>query len=168
VRERFAVALAGSPFGVKGFVRIRSLSGEYEHLTRLTHVSLRQGERETPWEIEEIIPIPRALAMKFRGIDTPEAAKTLNGAEIVADRGQAAPLRDGEWYVEDLKGLAVVSVSGETLGHITNALEGGGGSLIEIRLVSGETRLAPFRNEFFGDIKPETGRAVLLHTWVLE
>ena len=168
MRERFTAARIGPPFGVKGFVRIRSLSGEYEHLTRLSRVAARQGERERIWEIEEVIPVSRGLAMKFRGIDTPEAAKTLAGALIILDRDQAAPLKTGEFYVEDLTGLAVVSVSGETLGHITGVLEGGGGSLAEIRLVSGEIRLAPFRNEFFGDINLETGQAVLLHPWILE
>jgi 16S rRNA processing protein RimM len=144
------------------------LSGEYEHLARLSRAAVRQGESERLWEIEAVIPVPRGLAVKFQGIDTPEAAKALRGALIMADREQAAPLKAGEFYVEDLTGLAVVSTLGDALGHITGVLEGGGGSLAEIRLVSGEVRLAPFRNEFFGDINLETRRAVLLHTWVLE
>ncbi|MDR2486044.1 MAG: ribosome maturation factor RimM [Treponema sp.] len=166
--ERFVAALIGAPFGVKGFVKVRSLSGEYDHLRRLKSVVIRLGGAERLWEVEESIPINRALAMRFRGIDSPEAAKSLNGAELITDRAHAAPLKDNEFYVEDLQGLAVISDSGEALGHITGVVEGGGGSLVEIRLVSGEVKLAPFRNEFFGDIRLETGKAVLLCPWVLE
>jgi 16S rRNA processing protein RimM len=69
--------------------------------------------------------------------------------------------------------MAVVETSGGSeesgfLGVITDVLDTGGGSLVEIRLPSGELRLVPFRNEFFGDINPETRRAVLLNRWILE
>ena len=40
--------------------------------------------------------------------------------------------------------------------------------LAEIALDSGEKRLVPFKNEFFGDIDIQNGRAVLLNRWILE
>lgn len=167
--ERFAVALVGAPFGVKGFVKIRSLSGEYEHLKRLDAVILRLGDRERLWEIERTVPVNQSLAMKFKGIDTPEGAKELTGAEVITDRSHAAPLKADEFYVEDLQGLEVVSIAetAEVLGCITSVVEGGGGNLAEIRLNSGELKLVPFRKEFFGDINLETRQAVLLETWIL-
>jgi 16S rRNA processing protein RimM len=169
VTQRFAVALVGGPFGIQGYVKVQSLSGEYEHLSRLSSVALRLKGEETIWEIEKVRKIHQRLAIKFRGIDDPEAAKALAGAEIIADRNQAAPLGKDEFYVEDLLGLAVVSEAGEILGHISGIAEGGGGSLAEIRLSSdGTVKFAPFRNEFFGDIRLEIGQAVLLHPWVLE
>jgi 16S rRNA processing protein RimM len=168
VTERFVVGLVGAPFGVKGFVKVRSLSGEYDHLSRLDSVTLKLGGAEKFWEVEDTLLINRGVAVKFRGIDTPEAAKELNGAEMIANREHAAPLEANEFYVSDLQGLAVISASGELLGRIVSVVEGGGGSLAEIRLNSGEVKLAPFRNEFFGDISVEAGTAVLLCPWVLE
>jgi 16S rRNA processing protein RimM len=70
--------------------------------------------------------------------------------------------------VEDLRGLPVRNDRGEILGEILNVLEGGNGQLIELRLPGGELRLVPFIREFFGEVDPEQGRAVLLHEWVLE
>jgi 16S rRNA processing protein RimM len=105
--------------------------------------------------------------MKFAGVDAPEEAKALKGAEIIADRVHAAPLKPGEFYVEDLKGLEVAG-DGEVLGRIMDIIEGGGGELAEIRLNSGEVRLVPFRGEFFGDISLKTGKAALLERWILE
>ena len=108
------------------------------------------------------------LLIRFIGIDSPEAASTLKGAQIVVEREYAAPLKEGEYYVEDLKGLEVVSAEGESLGHIIGMTEGGGGDLAEVKLLSGAARLAPFRKEFFGDVDLEQGRIVLLEPWVLE
>ena len=166
-------ALVGSPFGLKGFVKIRSLSGETGHLARLKQVCLRQGDKEKVLEVEETAPAAAsALLMKFAGIDSPEEAKTLKGAEILTRRFQAAPLKEGEFYIEDLKGLAVLSPcedsSGLVRGHIADVLEGGGGFLAEIRLPSGERKFVPFRKEFFGDIDIDSKTAVLLETWILD
>ncbi|MDR3335490.1 MAG: ribosome maturation factor RimM [Treponema sp.] len=169
--ERFVVGLVGAPFGLQGFVKVRSLSGEYEHLQRLTQVVLRQGDGEKTWEVEASALVHEALVMKLKGIDTPEGVKTLTGAELVSDRAHAAPLQPDEFYVEDLRGLEVVGLSAEegevVFGRINNVIEGGGGSLVEVRLPSGELKLVPFRNEFFGDISLERGRAVLREPWVL-
>jgi 16S rRNA processing protein RimM len=163
--ERFVAALAGPPFGLKGFVKIRSLSGEFEHLLRLKQVVLRQEGREQVREIEAAEAPP--LIMKFRGFDSPEAARALAGAELLVSRDEAAPLRQGEYYVEDLKGLEVWE-GAEVLGSVNDILEGGGGSLAELRLKNGETRLVPFRDEFFGEIDLEGKRIRLLCRWILE
>jgi 16S rRNA processing protein RimM len=172
VTGRFVTALAGSPFGLKGFIKIRPLSGESAHLFRLRSVILRRDGVERRYEVEETAGIPPLVAMKFAGIDSPEAAKTLTGAELLIDREEAAPLGPGEFYVEDLKGLEVSAAFGENrgeiLGRITGVLEGGGGSLAEIRLNDGSLRLVPFRKEFFGDIDLDKGRAELLAGWILE
>jgi len=70
--------------------------------------------------------------------------------------------------VEDLKGLEVIDGEGKALGHIVDLIEGGGGNLAEVKLLSGARRLAPFRKEFFGDVSLEEGKIVLLESWVLE
>jgi 16S rRNA processing protein RimM len=171
VTESFVIGLVGAPFGLKGFVKVFSLSGETGHLARLGEITLRQGEAERVYAVEavEVQGTPsRTLLMKFAGFDSPEEVKTIGGAEIVADRDNAAPLKPGEFYVEDLKGLELTAAdNGEVLGRITDVVEGGGGELAEVRLNSGESRMVPFRKEFFGEISLETGKAALLERWIL-
>lgn len=108
------------------------------------------------------------LLMRFTGIDSPEAARLLSGSEIIVDREYAAPLKEGEYYVEDMKGLQVVTAEGRIMGHLSDVLEGGGGQLAEVTLASGEKRLAPYRKEFFGDLNFREGTIILLEPWVLE
>jgi 16S rRNA processing protein RimM len=165
--ERFVAALIGPPFGLQGFVKVHSLSGEIQHLLTPRQFTLRRGNREQVWELEAVEAAASSLLMKFRGIDSPEAAKTLAGAELLVNRDEAAPLGQGEYYIEDLKGVEVYAGT-ESLGTITAILEGGGGSLAELCLKTGETRLVPFRDEFFGDIDIEGRRAELLCRWILE
>jgi len=179
--NQFVAGIVGAPFGLKGFVKVKSLSGETAHLLRLKSATLRRDGREWIAGIAESSAAPPALIMRFEGFDSPEAAKALSGAELLVGRDGAAPLRPGEFYVEDLKGLAVTLPGpdagggangavgeGEVIGHIASVIEGGGGDLAEIRLLGGETRLVPFRPEFFPVVDIEGGRAALAHAWVLE
>jgi len=165
---RFTLGLVGSHFGLEGFVKVRPFSGETAHFFRLKNVTLRQDGAEKPWDVAEVVLRGNFLLMRFAGINNPETARLLGGAEIIVDREYAAPLKEGEYYVEDLKGLKVLTVEGQALGHITDMLEGGGGQLAEVKLPSGEKRFAPFRNEFFGDVNLGEGTIMLLEPWVLD
>jgi len=168
VTEKFIIALVGSPFGVKGFVKIHPCSGEIEHLLKLESVIISKDGKERPFKIVEIVPAPHSVLMRFEGIDNPEKAKSLSGAQLLAGRECAAPLGEGEFYIEDLKGLSVIVENGETIGLLTDIIEGGGGELAEIKLSTGEERLIPFRREFFSEIDPKKGRLILKNTWILE
>jgi 16S rRNA processing protein RimM len=171
---RFVTALIGQAFGIEGFVRVRSLSGEIKHLYSLSTVVLRDKSGEKNYEIEAFRQNDKELLVRFKGVDTPEAAKKLSGAELLVSREEAAPLGEGEFYIEDLKGLNLVagdapsSLAAPPLGVITGIIEGGGGFLVEARLASGETKLIPFRKEFIGTISLEAKSAELLNSWILE
>jgi len=166
--DKFIIGLIGAPFGVKGFVKIHPCSGEIEHLLKLQSVTVSKDGEERLLQIEETASAAPAVLMRFAGIDSPEKAKSFAGAQILAGREQAAPLKKGEFYIEDLKGLTVVSEKAETIGRITDIIEGGGGELAEIELADGEKRLVPFRREFFSEISPEKGKVVLQNLWILE
>ena len=178
--EKFIVGLVGAPFGLKGFVKIKSLSGEFEHLLKIKTVTVRKEQKERVLQVEESEIIGgepgqgrtkgkfAAVIMRFSGFETPEMAKTLNGAELLADREHAAPLYSDEFYVEDLKNIEILSPDNEVLGKIVDIIEGGGGDLAEIKLNSGEIKLIPFRKEFFSDINPKKGNATLQNLWILE
>ena len=170
--ERFVAGIVGAPFGLDGFVKVKSLSGEIDHLLRLTSVTLRQDGKERTLAVEESDAAGPVALMRFAGFHSPEAAKALNGAELLVSREEAAPLQPGEFYVEDLKGLAVLAGggdgNGEALGHVAAIIEGGGGDLVEIRLNSGELRLVPFREEFIAAVELDKGRVLLHNLWVLE
>ena len=169
--EKFIIGQVGAPFGIKGFVKVRPSSGEIDHLLKLQSVIIVKDGKEKLLNIEESAPSHgggvMSVLMRFEGIDSPEAGKTLNGAQLLAGRDQAAPLGNGEFYIEDLKGLPVFG-DNEEIGHITDIIEGGGGELAEIKLTNGEKRLIPFRKEFFIEINPAKGRVLLQNLWILE
>jgi len=168
VIEKFIIGQIGAPFGIKGFLKIRPLSGETGHLLKLQSVIVSKDGNEQMLQIEESACAPSAVLMRFKGIDSPEKAKAFSGGQLLAGREQAAPLNKGEFYIEDLKGLPVIAENHEIIGHITDIIEGGGGDLAEIKLTGGEKKLVPFRHEFFPEINPAKGKIKLQNLWILE
>jgi 16S rRNA processing protein RimM len=165
---RFIAGIIGAPFGLDGFVKVKPLSGEIDHLLMLKSATLRQNGKESVLAIEESAPKPPVIIIRFAGFHSPEAAKALAGAELIVSREEAAVLKTGEFYVEDLKGLAVLDEKLQLLGYINAIIEGGGGDLAEITLNNGKRKLVPFRKEFFSGIDLENRRVTLNNLWVLE
>jgi 16S rRNA processing protein RimM len=171
--NRFVAGVLGQPFGLEGFIKLRSFSGETAHLERLSQMLLCKNGVTAAYSVAEIRSWPGVCHVRFAGFDTPEKAKTLSGAEIVVERKDAAPLGEDEFYIEDLKGLNLVSdgknaPAGVVFGMITGVVEGGGGNLLEMKLENGAARLVPFRDEFVGEVSLEKGVVVLTAPWVLE
>ncbi len=184
--ELLATGWIRGAFGLDGFVKVESFSGEYEHFLEFDTVFLqipakKIGEKnitEVRFEVEQTILRPTGALLKLKGIDTPEAAKVLAGSEVFIPRNKAAVLKKGEVYVHDLCNCYLVC-EGTRIGKITSVAEGGGGYLLEIlkeKDCAGKTSEAaavsvfyvPFNKEFIGEIDIKAGTVELMHRWILE
>ncbi|GMO25576.1 MAG: hypothetical protein Ta2F_00930 [Termitinemataceae bacterium] len=175
----FTAAILGPPFALEGFLKVRSLSGEYSHIVNLKSAVIKfalqntkTNEQAVPQkktlEIECFKELGADLLVKFKNIDTAEEAKKISGSELLVERAFAAECGKDEYYIEDIKGLNVLNAAGSLLGNIADIVEGGNGSLAEIKLLDGKSKFAPFRDEFFGEIDMENQKIVLLSDWILE
>jgi len=162
-------------FGVEGFVKIESCSGEYEHFLNLKEITLQFPAHEAEnrnleihYQVEQCIVRSTDALLKLRGINSPEAARKLHGANILVPRDMACPLERGEFYIDDLCNSVLV-YRGNTVGTIADVVEGGGGFLLEVsEAAAGRTVYVPFRSEFIGKINIPEKQVELMHRWILE
>ncbi|MBQ9495178.1 MAG: 16S rRNA processing protein RimM [Treponema sp.] len=191
--QQFVVGFVRASHGIAGECKVESASGSYEHIARLKEVALRHGETTKTCSIVSARFASSCLLVKFAGIDSPEEVRKYNGWEIVVPREYAYQLKEGEWYIEDLKNCSLIyenrnglsnSVSIETIGTITDVLEGGEAYLFEVRLseecsvladnikrtASGKPRTVyvPFVDEHIGTIDIENKTVLLMHLWIVE
>ncbi|MFP4267910.1 MAG: ribosome maturation factor RimM, partial [Spirochaetaceae bacterium] len=89
--EALAVGVIRTSHGVRGYVKVSSLSGEVEHLLSLKTVLVRNKNREKEYRVEDTRPFKKGILLKLEGIETPEEGKALAGAELWVDREEAAP-----------------------------------------------------------------------------
>ena len=187
------VAFVRGSHGLSGEFKVESASGRYEHIAQLKEVALRQKGQTTLYKVERVEGSDNAFYMKLAGIDSPEAAKKLNGAELRVPREKAVQPKEGEWLIEDLKQCSLVYCESENgladgapvvIGSITDVLEGGAGDLLEVVLsescsllddsvkqTSGgkpRTVLVPFNDTHVGKVDVEAKTVQLKHLWILE
>lgn len=166
-KDLMVIGRLGSPFGILGFLRVHSYSGETGHFGNLSEVLLdRDGER-TRLRVEEIRVNAHDVFMRLSGCSSPEDARAWVGWEILVPRSLASPLGPGEYYIADLEGCAL-TFKGSRVGTILAVQEGGGASLLEVKKDSGKTVLLPFRNEFIGRVDIQARELELLVDWILE
>ncbi|MFW6289139.1 MAG: ribosome maturation factor RimM [Spirochaetota bacterium] len=164
--DELVIGRVRTAHGVRGELKVESMSGETDHFGSLATVTLVSGDRRHELAVEGVRVVHRAVLLKLAGVDSPEDAKRWRGWEIVAPRRYAAPLREGEYYYGDLVGLRVLC-DGTERGVVADVWEGGETVLLGIELPEGGQRLVPFQAAFVGEVDLEAGALELLNDEVL-
>ena len=162
MRQELVIGRVRTAHGVRGELKVESLSGEVEHFLDLESVTLVRGDDRRTLTVESVRAAHRVLLIKLEGVDSPEVAKKWRGWEIAVSRESASPLADDEYYLADLVGMRVV-FEGVERGTVSAILEGGKTALLEVALPEGERRIVPFQSEFVGDVDLE-GETLTLET----
>jgi len=114
------------PFGVKGEMKIELMTDfpdRFKGLRRVVLVS-PQG-KETDFEVLAVRYANNVPYLQFKGYDSPEKARALNGWFVKVSEKDAVPLPEGSYYWFDLIGMEVFSESNENLGTIVDIFETG-------------------------------------------
>jgi len=127
------LGFVGAPFGVRGWVKLRSHTDPPERL--LEHRSLSVG-REGAWveyRIEERGRSGGVPTAKLSGIEDRTQAATLRGAQIRVPRAELPPRRANDFYRADLIGCEVVNLDGAALGVVQHFVETAAQALMVVR-----------------------------------
>src|SRR5277367_4657881 len=117
------LGFVGAPFGVRGWVKLRSHTDPPERL--LEHRELQIG-RAGGWRTYRIESTGRsggALTAKLAGIEDRDQAAALRGAEIRVPRIDLPQRDDKDFYRADLIGCEVVNLAGVVLGVVQHFVE---------------------------------------------
>ena len=147
------LAQIGAAHGIRGEVRIKPF-GDADMLDRYGPLYDAQGRS---YEITAMRPQKTVLVVRFRGIDSREAAEALNGVKLFVDRSALPVPEEDEFYLSDLIGLQTVSPEGEMLGKVVEVHDFGAGDILEVRLANGKSELFAFTRENFPDIRIAQG-----------
>jgi 16S rRNA processing protein RimM len=127
------LGFVGAPFGVRGWVKLRSHTDPPERL--LDHRSLRIG-RGSVWKNYRIEASGRsggALTVKLMGIEDRDQAQSLRGAEVCVLRSELPQRDDRDFYRADLIGCEVVNLAGVGLGVVQHFVETPAQALMVVR-----------------------------------
>jgi 16S rRNA processing protein RimM len=117
------LGFVGAPFGVRGWIKLRSHTDPPERL--LDHRSLRIGQGGV-WQSYRIEASGRsggALTVKLVGVEDRDQAQALRGAQVCVPRSELPQRADQDFYRADLIGCEVVNLDGVDLGFVLHFVE---------------------------------------------
>lgn len=144
--ELIAIGMIEKPFGVKGEVRVRSLSDVPGRLEGLKDVTLVAASgRALVTAVTRVRKQGGSYVLGFDAFSTPEEAAEFRGAFLKIPRGESPPLPAGQYFEYELVGMTVVEESGRPLGTLEEVLETGSSHVFVVRGAGRETLIPALR-----------------------
>jgi 16S rRNA processing protein RimM len=117
------LGVVGAPFGVRGWVKLRSFTDPPDRLLQHRSVQLRVGGSWVAYTIEASGRSGGQLTAKLKGVNDRDQAGILRGAQIGVPRAELPPRDDKDFYRADLIGCEVVNLAGRYLGKVQHFVE---------------------------------------------
>jgi 16S rRNA processing protein RimM len=150
-QDFIVVGKIGSPFGIKGWVKVFSYTDPEDNILRYKPWFIQQEGQWNSVSVNEGRIHGKVLVAHIESVDDRNSAEFLKGCDIAIRREQLPPAPSGEYYWIDLIGLRVINQQGIDLGVVDHMLETGANDVLVIK--GDKERLIPFvMNEFIKSV----------------
>ena len=127
------LGFVGAPFGVRGWIKLRSHTDPPERLLEHRSLVLGQGSVWQSYRIEASGRSGGALTVKLAGVDNRDQAQALRGAQVCVPRSELPERDDRDYYRADLIGCEVVNLDGTSLGSVQHFIDSPAQVLMVVR-----------------------------------
>ena len=127
------VGLVGAPFGVRGWVKLRSYMQPPGRLLEQRNLTLRVDGAWRTYGIEARGRSAGQLTVKLAGVEDRDQAAALRGAQVGIARDELPPTAEKDFYRADLIGCEVVNLAGARLGVVQHFVEMPAHALMVVR-----------------------------------
>jgi 16S rRNA processing protein RimM len=155
-----AVGLVVGGFGVRGELKVESLTDVPDRFNRLTTIYV--GDAHVPHRVAGARSHKQLILLTLDGVHDLTAAERLRGQRLWIPLAEIAPLPTDSYYIHDLIGLRVQHVNGTPLGRVADVIAGSAGDLLLVRETpGGGDVLLPAVKEFIKSVDLAAGRVVV-------
>lgn len=130
--QKIVIGRFGSPFGVKGWIKVQSFTQPEENL--LTYAQWYGLERNS-WSLikhDDYAKHGKGWIVHLVGYDSPEAVRFLASTDIAVARSDFPPLAEDEFYINDLVGFSAINTEDVLLGKVMGFVNSGAHELLVI------------------------------------
>jgi len=127
------LGFVGAPFGVRGWIKLRSHTDPPERLLDHRSLVLGQGGVWQNYRIEASGRSGGALTVKLAGVEDRDQAQALRGAQVCVPRSELPQRESRDFYRADLIGCEAVNLDGISLGKVQHFIESPAQVLMVVR-----------------------------------
>lgn len=122
-----------APFGIKGWLRIRTFTDEIDALASFSRWWLKLAEGWTMFELADFEVSNKGMTALLAGITDRTQAESLRNTQIAIARSLLPQLENDEFYWADLIGFAVETPQHATLGVLDGLLETNAAAVLVVK-----------------------------------
>jgi 16S rRNA processing protein RimM len=137
--SRVAVGVITAAWGLKGYVKVRPMTSNPQRFAAGSTLFVKGKPRRV---LEHVEPYGYPILL-LEGFTNRTLSESLRGEVIEIDESELAPLPPGEYYVDDLVGLEVVTAEGDPLGRLAEVLTTGANDVYLVRRPGARDVLIP-------------------------
>jgi 16S rRNA processing protein RimM len=127
------LGFVGAPFGVRGWIKLRSHTDPPERLLEHRSLHIGGGSAWQNYRIEASGRSGGALTVKLVGVENRDQAQALRGALVCVPRSELPRRENRDFYRADLIGCEVVNLDGISLGNVQHFIESPAQVLMVVR-----------------------------------
>lgn len=158
--QTLVVGAVGRPFGVRGWVHVRSFTDPPENLLEYQPWLLSSGDDEQPISAPRTEWRGEGIVATWHGLEDREAAAKISGALIKIPADQLPPTPPDEVYWRDLEGLRVTNAEGVQLGVVDDMMATGAHDVMVIK-DGARQHLIPFARQYVSNVDAAAGTVVV-------
>ncbi|OKY74456.1 MAG: 16S rRNA processing protein RimM [Desulfobulbaceae bacterium DB1] len=150
------------PHGIKGEVKVFCYSGQPGNFSSCKRILLETDDsaEKTSYGLGKIRSQGQFAVMALTGISSRDGAEALTGCKVWVTRDELPDLEDDEFYWQDLQGMEVITLQGQSLGRVANLLATGAHDILVIA-DRGKEYMIPAVDPFLVEIDHERHRIVV-------
>lgn len=152
------VAQIGGAHGVRGEVKVTTFTADPMALAQ--YRDLRRQDGSPGPAIASARPTKGGLVCKIKSVDDRNGAEALRGLKLFITRDALPEPDEDEFYLADLIGLAVETLTGESLGVVKTVQDFGAGDLLEIQPRGGASWWLPFTKDAVPHVRIAEGKVI--------
>lgn len=111
------------PQGLKGELKVESVTPYLERFNRLDRVFLQLKEKKQTYSIENVRISDRFVYLKFTEINSRDDAELLRNAEVLIEEKDLIQPAQDEYFIHDLIGCQVISENNDVIGVLSDVIQ---------------------------------------------
>lgn len=151
--KRILIGEISTSHGVKGLVKVRTFVDDETLLNGALFVS-ESGDKKLTIKLKNAMK-DHWLA-QVDGIIEKNGADALRGTKLYIDRSALPDTDDGEYYIEDLKGMKAIDTNGQEIGIVVSVENFGAGDLLDIKPATGASFYLSLTDDAVVDLDAKT------------
>lgn len=150
------------PQGLKGEVKVESVTPYLERFNRLDRVFLQLKEKKQAYSIENARVSDRFVYLKFAEINSRDDAELLRTAEVLIEEKDLIQPAQDEYFIHDLIGCQVISENNDVIGVLSDIVQMSSNDVYVVKNGEGIEILIPATKEIVKRVNVEQ-KQIIIH-----